>query len=448
MSKLSAFYRQNPDDVIAWQGERRISRAQFAAEVMRLAEVLPDTVYVINHCEDRYRFTVGLFAALVRGQVSLFPPSKVGQVIAQVVSQYPDVYCLSDKGEQYEGILSVDFPEPGQIAPDSSAIERLAFAADQVAAVAFTSGSTGQPRPYTKTWGGLALEAGAAGKAFGLEPGRGGHIVATVPPQHMYGLMASVMLPLQNSYTLGAEQPFYPEDIRDALERRDCPPVLITTPVHIRACVMEQTRMPATEFVLSSTGPLHAALAADAEKLFATVVKELYGSTETGAVATRRQAVGNAWTSFDEITVALTDDGFAISAPYFYESPMILTDNVEIISEHEFILHGRNTDLIKIAGKRMQLADLNHQLLSIEGVEDGTFFLPDPDAGGREGRLTAFVVAPGMTREQLMEALRQRVDPVFLPRPLHLIDAMPRNATGKLPRGNLVKLYERESTAG
>ena len=33
-----------------------------------------------------------------------------------------------------------------------------------------------------------------------------------------------------------------------------------------------------------------------------------------------------------------------------------------------------------------------------------------------------------------MNALRQRIDAAFLPRPLCLVDALPRNATGKLPR--------------
>jgi acyl-coenzyme A synthetase/AMP-(fatty) acid ligase len=49
----------------------------------------------------------------------------------------------------------------------------------------------------------------------------------------------------------------------------------------------------------------------------------------------------------------------------------------------------------------------------------------------------AFVVAPGRARSQILAALRARLDPVFLPRPLVLVDALPRNATGKLPRAEL-----------
>ena len=95
------------------------------------------------------------------------------------------------------------------------------------------------------------------------------------------------------------------------------------------------------------------------------------------------------------------------------------------------------------------LAYLNQQLLQIEGVRDGCYFAPDETdtaaARGQGGvpRLTAFVVAPQLTRSALLSALRQRVDPVFLPRPLYLVDALPRNATGKLTRESLVSLARR-----
>jgi acyl-coenzyme A synthetase/AMP-(fatty) acid ligase len=73
-------------------------------------------------------------------------------------------------------------------------------------------------------------------------------------------------------------------------------------------------------------------------------------------------------------------------------------------------------------------------------VTDAVFFLPDDETDG-VSRLCAFVVAPGVERRQLLAALRDRIDPVFLPRPLILVDSLPRNATGKLPRERLLALY-------
>ena len=103
-----------------------------------------------------------------------------------------------------------------------------------------------------------------------------------------------------------------------------------------------------------------------------------------------------------------------------------------------FVLQGRNADLVNVAGKRSSLAYLNHHLNSIHGVKDGVFFMPD-EIDARVTRLTAFVVAPGLSRQALIEQLRARVDPVYLPRPLYFVESLPRNATGKLPREVLLR---------
>jgi acyl-coenzyme A synthetase/AMP-(fatty) acid ligase len=213
--------------------------------------------------------------------------------------------------------------------------------------------------------------------------------------------------------------------------------------------VLDGTAFPPLELILSSTGPLDAGLAARAEALYATRVEEFYGSTETGAIASRRQAETDQWLTFTDITVAAADEGFRVSVPYL-AAPQLLTDTVTVHGERQFSLFGRNAEVVKIAGKRIALGDLNRLLLAIDGVQDGTFFLPDAE-GGREPRLTAFVVAPGVSRERLIEALRQQIDAVFLPRPLRLVDSLPRNATGKLPRGSLAQLYreiEEKEAAG
>jgi acyl-coenzyme A synthetase/AMP-(fatty) acid ligase len=88
---------------------------------------------------------------------------------------------------------------------------------------------------------------------------------------------------------------------------------------------------------------------------------------------------------------------------------------------------------VNVAGKRTSLANLNYHLNSIDGVRDGVFVMPE-ERGETVTRPMAFVVAPGVTRETLMQALRQRIDAAFLPRPLHIVASLPRNSTGKLPR--------------
>ena len=102
--------------------------------------------------------------------------------------------------------------------------------------------------------------------------------------------------------------------------------------------------------------------------------------------------------------------------------------------------------MINIAGKRTSLANLNYHLNAIPGVVDGVFFMPEEQAD-RIIRPIAFVVAPGMTAEALSAALRLRLDAAFLPRPIYFLDALPRNATGKLPRETLQDLMLRSRGA-
>ncbi len=445
MSAITFLPVQAPDAIVAWRKGAAVEQKRFLADAHTLAARLPARPYVLNHCDDRYYFLVGLAAALMRGQISLFPSSRALQVLEQLADDYPGVYCLADRADEAVPMKLEIFQldeTPG--AAVSAAPAMPAFPSEQAVAIAFTSGSTGTPKPYRKTWGGLVHEARVAGRALGLRAGRGGVLVATVPPQHMYGFIASIMLPTQFGCALDAARPFYPEDIRAALAAHQQPAILVTTPVHIRACVQEATHLPAPDFILSSTASLETALAAQAERLFNTRVLEFYGSTETGAIAARRQAESQIWRTFDDITVHIGERGFTVEAPYL-PAPMTLSDSVEVKNPREFILFGRDADLIKIGGKRASLADLNARLLAIHGVRDGAFFLPDLAVAG-EPRLTAFVVAPGMSEAEIVQALRACIDPVFLPRPLRLVASLPRNATGKLPRAQLMRLLEAEIT--
>lgn len=443
--KLPLLFDRPPESIFAFGRRGPITVAQYLTDVECLAAQLPARTYVLNDCNDRYHFLVGFAAALVRGQVSLFPGNRVSHVWQQLKGDYPDVYCLTDQANTpaVMDILRYRAPEPD---PKSAAGAVPAFPVEQLAAIAFTSGSTGRPRPFPKYWGAIVQEARAGARALGISAGDPLAIVATVPPQHMYGFVASAMLPLQLGLAVSSERPFYPEDVRLALGASPTSePVLVITPVQLRACVLERAAFPRLAFILSSAAPLPRAVADDAEALFGARVLEYYGSSETGAIASRRQQESDVWRAFDGVQVSPHAEGYLVSAEYFRE-PVVLNDAVEILSPREFRLVGRNTDLIKIGGKRTSLLYLNQQLAEIAGVADGAFVLEE-GANGREPRLAALVVAPGRTREDLLGELRARLDEVFVPRKLWLVPALPRNAAGKLPREQLLGLLREQLEA-
>jgi len=198
-------------------------------------------------------------------------------------------------------------------------------------------------------------------------------------------------------------------------------------------------RPPAADLLLCATAPLEAELAALAEARFGAGLLEIYGCTETGQMATRRTARETEWRTLPGIRVELRG-AHAWASGGHIEQPTALGDVLEPLAPDRFLLRGRVADMVNIAGKRSSLAHLDAQLRAIDGVTDGVFYVPAEDPAGGVTRLAAFVVAPGLARETLLAALRQRIDAAFLPRPLVLLERLPRAASGKLPHAALREL--------
>ena len=426
------------DRVLAWENGHPITYGHFLSDVGVLADLLPERPTVINLADDRYRFLVGFAAALVRGQTTLLPPSRAPGALAQIAREYGSSYCLVDGTEQVEQLPSYQIPKGTGSPTDKAKVPQIPI--DHPALVAFTSGSTGSPHPHSKTWGSLVAVARSTGTRLGLKTSDQMTVVATVPHQHMYGFEASMMLPIQHGMALHVGRPLFPEDVRLALADVPSPRMLVTTPLHIRACVTDRSRLTPVEFILSATATLPSSLAKQAETLFQTSVYEVYGFTEAGSIATRRTVAENTWHVLDGITLHQESAGCSLQAPYL-RGPIPFPDLVSLQGPHRFVLHGRGTDLVNIGGHRGSLSDLSQKLNEIEGVQDGVFFLPD-ETGTSVTRLIAFAVAPGKAAEHILSALRTVIDPVFLPRPLHLVSHLPRNETGKLTREALLGLLQ------
>jgi acyl-coenzyme A synthetase/AMP-(fatty) acid ligase len=428
--------------IVRRQGQA-VSGARILHAAWALAETLPDRPYVLNLCENRYRFLVGFAAALLRGQVSLLPPNRAPLTLRRLAEAYPGAYCLTDCSDVPDGLQRFVCPPDTARIPSHRPRNPL-IPADQIAAIAFTSGTTGQSQPHAKSWRTLRESARLIGESLGIPAGSHAAFVATVPPQHMYGLETTILVPFCHGGTLHEGKPFFPEDVRLALESVPAPRILITTPVHLRACLEEDQPLPPLEFIVSATAPLPAPLAQTAERLCRTRVLEIYGCTEAGSIACRRTIDGPLWQSFEGVRLVDTGRGSRCVEADHLPQPIALNDVIALYDAGRFSLHGRDADLVNIAGKRTSLGALNQALCEIEGVRDGAFYMPE-ETGARTVRLTAFAVAPSVPREHIMQELKSRIDPVFLPRPLYRIDSLPRTATGKLTRQALQDLAARMS---
>ena len=426
------------DDVIAYREGQAVTVRRFLAEVTRVRQVLGAGTHILNLCGDRYRFMVGLAAALVSGKTSLLPSSSTPAMLRSLANFAPDILCLIDGGLAGIGLPQVAYPEDERIDSDDG-VPLIDGAL--TAAYVFTSGSTGQPEPHAKTWGSLVRNVRAEATRLGMDAGQRHTLIGTVPPQHMYGFESTVLLAMQSGASISAGRQFYPFDICAAIAAAPRPRMLVSTPLHLRALMVDGLDVPPVDKLLSATAPISLDLVREAERRFDAPLLEIYGCTESGQVASRQPVISPQWRLFPGLRLAW-ENGRAWVSGGHVDGRVELGDLLEPVDGECFLLHGRTADLVNIAGIRSSLAYLNHQLNMIPGVRDGIFFMPDGECSDRVTRLTAFVVAPDLDAASLTRALRERVHPAFLPRPLLFVDALPRNATGKLPREALHALAE------
>ncbi len=421
--------------VIAWHAGRLITQAEFLADVAHVLAKLPATGSMINLCEDRYNFLAMYLAGVIAGHSVLLPPTRVEQVVKEIQSLHAGSYRVDDAV-----MASQSVAKHVQITLETEA--------DRVAMVGYTSGSTGQPSAQVKRWRALhasaAHNSAAMRRAMNLRDCDDAFIVATVPPQHMYGMELSVLLPLLGGMAVHSGRPLFPADIASALAQIPEPRVLVSTPVHLRAIAQSTQAFPPISLIVSATAPLDKALASAAEAKLGAPLLEMFGSTETCVIATRRTARDDYWHAYEAVTLEPMTEGTRVNAPWFPQA-VALQDLLELDSANGFVVRGRNADMIEVAGKRASLADLTRRLLAIEGVKDAAVFQPDQDEVGTIYRVAAAVVAPGLNAKLILERLAGSIDPAFLPRPLMLVDALPRNEVGKLPRGKLLALLASRS---
>ena len=413
-----------------------INWGNLCAVARALAYSLPSGPAAVNLCERRENFLTAFLALLIRGQTCLLPPSRAPAVVSEVLDAYPGGYPLDD--------ALVTAARDGTYVESGAAIN---VPSERVVLVGYTSGSTGRPTANPKTWGSLLasarLNSGALRAALAAR-GESGRpwILATVPSQHMYGIETSVLLPIIGGMGIHGVHPLYPADIAAALHELPEPRLLVTTPVHLRALLRSGVDMPSVGVVVSATAPLSVETAQAAEDRYRTTVLEFFGSTETCVIATRRTACDPAWHPYPGIELLPQADGTRVSAPWLPD-PVVLQDILEIHGEGTFVSVGRNADMIEVAGKRASLADLTRRLMSVRGVSDAVVFQPDGGELAPVRRLAALAVADGLTEAAILAELAPLMDPVFLPRPLVLVERLPRNEVGKLPREQLLAAIHR-----
>jgi 4-coumarate--CoA ligase (photoactive yellow protein activation family) len=452
------------DAVVALGDEPPRTAGMLARDVLTIAARLPPASpnsEVLIVCDDRYRVAVAVLAAWQAGHAAALPPNAASETV-RALRRRPGVVALlhdhdlADPDDLRPRLAAVDHEptlDPAQLGP---------IASDRVIATVYTSGSTGAHQACPKTARQLLGEAATLAERFAVGPQQ--RVLATVPPHHLYGLLFGVLVPLCAGASFIRETPLHTETVA-AVARRFAADMLVSAPVHLRSLtLLSPGELPPLGRVFSSG----AALPGETARLLGTRlglwVTEIYGASETGGIAWRRHAPGKPagdlaghlpWEPLPGVHVAAdADGGLLLTSPFLspdVAAPLACADQIELAADGRFRLLGRRDDILKIGGKRVALAEVEQRALALPEVADVAVAMVA--VGEPRGHEIVAAIVPADPRHdaadliaRVRHGLLQWFDPVVVPRRIRVVPALPREASGKLTRANLLRLFERPVT--
>lgn len=448
---------REPREEVAFgrEGTRRVEdlRADVASLAAQLGAL--GARRVLLHAEDAYAFAVGLLAAGQVGARAVLPPSRQPGALRRLA---PQVDLLLLDGDAQDAIEGRGCLHPLEAPRAARALEPMPR--DPVWVEMFTSGTTGDGRPVPKALRHLEDEVAVLEERFGSVAGAGTRVLATMAPQHLYGLLFRVLWPLAAGRPFLRSPLLHPGEFAPHLGAAE-PFVLASTPVALRHLVDKGELAPhgaSCRAVFSSGGPLDAALARRVAEAAGGPAFEIYGSTETGGVAVRRQTRGDEpWQPLPAVEVAPDPRGrVAATSPFVSvgeaqgaeRTRFVLGDLADFEADGRFRLRGRADRVVKIGEKRLALPEMEARLAAHPCVAEAALAAL-PALPGGEPRVGAVVVPTAEGRalrrsggrralaKVLGEHLAADFDRVLLPRSWRVVEALPRDAQGKTPAAAL-----------
>ncbi|PIV37009.1 MAG: hypothetical protein COS34_00375 [Lysobacterales bacterium CG02_land_8_20_14_3_00_62_12] len=428
------------DRVVAYADSGPVTLPSFRHQVQCWQAALvatPGSRVALYH-EDSLTFAAALFGAWHAGKQVLLPADALPNSLERAAGQ---VDCFIG---DLPGAVPINF----QAAP--AALRRLSALDPKLTSlVLFTSGSSGEPVAISKALPQLQSELSALELCFGERLSET-VIFGSVSHQHLYGLLFRILWPLAYRRPFYARRLCTPEQI--AALPGTAPAVLVASPAQLKRLPKSldwQAVRSRMRVVFSSGGPLPAAANDAVEQLWRCPPIEIFGSTETGGIASR-QGADNPWSALPGVQWRIVDELLAVRSAHLPNAEwQSTTDRAEAVGAG-FQLRGRSDRIAKIEETRVSLSAIEQALLASGLVEAAKVTVLNeqramiaavavPTAAGLAA-LSA--IGKRLFCQRLRATLADRIDPIALPRRWRFVDTLPIDAQAKTTEAMLAALFK------
>lgn len=391
--------------------------------------------------QDKTRIAAALLAAVCGGPRIIIPYAFSQQALDEARSSIAFSKILFGGNDTTPFDCTV-------IMPDSVAspapLVYTAFDADAQRVMLFTGGSTGKPKLWSKTARNLFGEALLLAETFGIGPLD--CILSTVPPQHIYGLLFSVLVPLVSGCTVLEPVYSFPQEILAAAGDKVAT-ILVSVPSQYHVLKTESLQRHNLRLAISSAGMLPKSDAEYFHGKTGIAVTEIYGSTETGGIAWKaaptdiqvfRTFKGIDW-KLHNGRLQLRSDFLSPELPRDQDGFFTTADRAEPCGADSFTLHGRADDIVKVGGRRVDLSEICDKLKTLSGVRDAVVFAMHVRTG--RGSDIAALIAGTADASAIRSGLAKICEPYAIPRHIKIVESIPVLPTGKYDRAVIEKFF-------
>ena len=405
-----------------------------------------ESVFLI-FSENIYAFMVVFFTALLaKKKVCLLNTGKYAYLKDLFTD---DTVFVSDTAESQLNIVQLLDDATHQDSTDCTILQGLTISAS--ADIHFyTSGSTGKPKIIEKRFSHLEREVQELFSCFG-EDISDSLFLTSVLHYHVYGFLFYVLLPLAIRCPIFANRINYLETCAAFSAQHKI--TFISSPAFLKRMLKIPFGSSTRWTVFSSAGALDAAGSANCADVFGSEAIEIYGSTETGGIAWRKQKTNPLWRPFPCVSLsAAPDNTFTAQSPYF-DGTVTGGDFIACTDEGLFTLLGRADSTVKIEGRRIDLKDIDAKLLALPACADcHTIY---HKTNHREQTVSFIVLKKGTplyalslrdeqaAQKEIQQYLSAYFDKTLAPKKISILEAIPKNAMGKIDHAQLESILNR-----